>query len=166
MELISIPWLHRSRNNDFEAFWYLSSMKVTCFHLLKFVLWDENTSARIFKFSAAVTFSFLIFLMHEQKIQFIFAPVLNVRSHSKSNWTWGQKRNCKRSLFSVFQCNPCNPLQIFQCNPSANLKLTIQLNIPWLFAHWGKDQLVQNKEEIQEQYLKTWTMYNHKLNVY
>ena len=148
--------LGRSRNNDFEALMFeLNEGDMFSSVDLKFVLWDENTSGRIFKFSAAVTFSFLIFLMHEQKIQFIFAPVLNVRSHSKSNWTWGQKRNCKRSLFSVFQCNPCNPLQIFQCNPSANLKLTIQLNIPWLFAQWGKDQLVQNKEEIQEQYLKT-----------
>ena len=156
MELISIPGLHRSRNNDFEALIFeLNEGDMFSSVDLKFVLWDENTTGRIFKFSAAVTFSFLIFVMHEQKIQFIFAPVLNVRSHSKSNWTWGQKRNCKRSLFSVFQCNPCNPLQIFQCNPSANLKLTIQLNIPWLFAQWGKDQLVQNKEEIQEQYLKT-----------
>ena len=160
-------FLGTSRNNDFEALIFeLNEGDMISPVDLKFVLWDENTSGRIFKFSAAVTFSVLIFLMHEQKIQFIFAPVLNVRSHSKSNWTWGQKRNCKRSLFSVFQCNPCNPLQIFQCNPSANLKLTIQLNIPWLFAHWGKDQLVQNKEEIQEQYLKTWTMYTHKLNVY
>ena len=88
MELISIPGLHRSRNNDFEALIFeLNEGDMFSSVDLKFVLWDENTTGRIFKFSAAVTFSFLIFLMHEQKIQFIFAPVLNVRSHSKSNWT-------------------------------------------------------------------------------